>query len=80
MPSRLRRCALALAFQGESPAGYPRQAMRGAPRAEHLGCADVSKRLHLWSMSTPPDAGAFGNNVGRRIDVRKEILAEEKPE
>ena len=42
-PSRLRRCALRLP-PGESPAGYPRRAMLGAPRCDRTGCAGSPRR------------------------------------
>ena len=41
-PSRLRRCALRLP-PGESPAGYPRRAMLGAPRCRRTGCAGSAR-------------------------------------
>ena len=41
-PSRLRRCALRLP-PGESPAGYPRRAMLGAPRCGRTGCAGSAR-------------------------------------
>ena len=41
-PSRLRRCALRLP-PGESPAGYPRRAMLGAPRCSRTGCAGSAR-------------------------------------
>jgi len=41
-PSRLRRCALRLP-PGESPTGYPRRAMLGAPRCGRTGCAGSAR-------------------------------------
>jgi hypothetical protein len=41
-PSRLWRCALRLP-PGESPAGYPRRAMLGAPRCGRTGCAGSAR-------------------------------------
>ncbi|PIA04486.1 hypothetical protein CS906_18555 [Enterobacter cloacae] len=42
--SRLRRCALRLP-PGESPAGYPRRAMLGAPRCSRTGCAGSARPM-----------------------------------
>jgi len=41
-PSRLRCCALRLP-PGESPAGYPRRTMLGAPRCSRTGCAGSAR-------------------------------------
>ena len=54
-PSRLRRCALRLP-PGESPAGYPRRAMLGAPRALPIRLGRIG--------SAPPHGQGWGGTLG----------------
>ncbi|MCO2827943.1 hypothetical protein CEE60_01155 [Stenotrophomonas maltophilia] len=56
-PSRLRRCALRLP-PGESPAGYPRRAMLGAPRCGRIGCAGSARP------APRPDGRGAGEHAG----------------